>query len=56
MLPVGKDYLCSTFFLYLETDVGAVVEGVVALHEGLGGLEIPDVERVVGTLPGKAFF
>ena len=26
--------------LYPETDIGAVVEGVVAVHEALGGFEV----------------
>ena len=33
-----------------EADIGAVVEGDITLHETFGGLELPDVERVVGQL------
>ena len=36
--------------LYLETDVGTVVEGVVARQQPFCGLEASDVERVVGKL------
>ena len=31
------------FNLHFEADVGAVVEGVVALYEGFGGFELADV-------------
>ena len=45
----------STSSLYTESDVGAVVEGVVAGCEGFGGLELSDVQGVVVALPGEAF-
>ena len=45
----------STSSLYTESDVGAVVEGVVARCEGFGGFELSDVQGVVVALPGEAF-
>ncbi len=49
----GRYFLGYSKILHLKSYVGAVVEGVLSLHEGLAGDEGVDVERVVLTLFGQ---
>ena len=41
--PISVQDNLYHFNLHFEADVGAVVEGVVALYEGLCGFELADV-------------
>ncbi len=42
----GSDFFGNYKILSGKSYIGAVVEGVIALKEGLGSLEFTDVERV----------